>query len=856
MSLYDPQMHGADCPACPLFGADRAVVPPEIRPSARMLLIARDPGEQEERAGRPFAGGFGRQVERALSEAGHARQDVSITNARLCRLRKTDPKDWDKRSLECCRPRLLKEVAQHESLVLFGATALSEVYGRAEVEAAADEPIEHDLEDGEEQEKAGRGEAGLFRLRGFPLVARVEGAEHRAIATFLAPRQKRWIPVLEADVAKAFRWGSGRLEWVEPEIIWDPSLSELDNALERFAASGELVIEDCETGDPRPRSAPDWGEWAKEPLRAELRCVGLGTENFAIVIPFKSCEVPARRFKLSYEQARTRLRNFNQSHPRIGGHNINKFDRPVLERHGMPLPPARRVFDTLTAHHVTDSEYLHDLDFLNSWLTDAPKHKPGHKHKWKHDRDLHVYCGLDCVTNRRLVPRLVGELSRELPHYDPQTRTFGWKSLVDVYKSDTRATEFCIGAHQWGVYIDVSERERHRTRLKRAMAEARDRIRQLVGRDLNPNSHDQVRRYLYEEVGLAWPSKLTEAEEPSTDKDSMYELLGRALPANVQAFIEGVMDFRRPAKMLSAFVDTALPWPEDHRLHAFWSEHVQAGGRFSANKPALQTIPDRKHDVDSLRSMIAAAPGNVLVYADKEQVELRLVTIVAQDEIWLDAFKRKLDVHKVNGGSFFKKKPGDVQEFERDYAKTLTYQFLYRGGAETALRNMHKIRDPKTGKRPYARMTLSEAERMRDLLLRDHPSIVRWWDWTDREFEKRKMLRTWLLGRVRWFRDLTGSTGGEDEEESGNEKYNHQIQGLGGDLMGGAGATGRVMDVVPHGVYGPGLIFHGHDSLMLEVEARHEQYARVALEEAMYDELGGLPLPAKAKSGHRWSELG
>lgn len=863
---YDPLAAGCECWRCPLQGRD--VVPPELRPGAKLLLIGRDPGISEEEDGRPFAGVFGRQVERSLGFAGASRSDTSITNLRLCRLPKGSPKDWHASSLDACRPRLLREIAAHPALLLFGADAIHELYGADAEQLAAPVDLDgSDLED-DPREAASVGEAGLFALRGFPL--RVLGKP--AIATFLAPRMKRWIPVLDSDVAKAVRLAAGRLDWTEPEIVLDPTLGELDGVLERFSRDGQLVITDTETGDPRDPTTDDYGEWAKEPLRAALRCIGLGNRDLSICVPYRSLETPPRRFRIDTRAATDRLNNFYRTHPRHGGHNIQKFDRPLLDRYGLRLPDYAHTIDTLTGHHVSDSEMPHGLDFLSSRYTDSPKHKPGHRHKWRSDRELHHYCCLDTVVNARCAPAIF----REIVATD-QLRT---------YKADVNGSRFCAEAHRVGMFIDIAERERHRVRLEAARAAALAKLQQVAGRAVNPRSPDQVRDWLFKEIGLPWPSIETPTGRPSTGKDAVYEMLSKALPERARNFLEHLLDYRRPDKMLSAFIETANPWHEDRRIHPFWSEHVQTGGRYSAKGPAVQTIPSTKTDSDSLRSMFRAAPGNILVYADKAQLELRLITIAMRDPVWWAVFTEGKDLHNINACTFFGiKSPGDVTAFIRDFSKILIYLFDYRGGAKTAHKNILKVRDAKAGKRPYADFTLAQTEQVRDRLLADHPELPRWWSLTDATFKKQKFLRTWLLkrldgpgfnyeiteneseaelgGRIRKFLDLSGSTGGEEEDElAGNEKYSFPISGAAGDLMGGHGALGRLMETLPWGVYGPGILFHGHDSLMVEVEARHEQYARECLREAMTDSISipgsglpPMPLPCDLRSGLSWADL-
>ncbi|HVV27273.1 MAG TPA: UdgX family uracil-DNA binding protein [Rhizomicrobium sp.] len=61
-------------------GGTRAVLG-EGPPHAAIALVGEQPGDQEDRTGRPFVGPAGRMLDKALAEAGIAREDVYVTNA-------------------------------------------------------------------------------------------------------------------------------------------------------------------------------------------------------------------------------------------------------------------------------------------------------------------------------------------------------------------------------------------------------------------------------------------------------------------------------------------------------------------------------------------------------------------------------------------------------------------------------------------------------------------------------------------------------------------------------------------------------------------------------------------------------
>lgn len=71
----------ADCTACPLWENATQTVFGEGSPASRIVLVGEQPGDAEDRVGRPFVGPAGRLLDRALAAAGIDRALVYVTNA-------------------------------------------------------------------------------------------------------------------------------------------------------------------------------------------------------------------------------------------------------------------------------------------------------------------------------------------------------------------------------------------------------------------------------------------------------------------------------------------------------------------------------------------------------------------------------------------------------------------------------------------------------------------------------------------------------------------------------------------------------------------------------------------------------
>jgi DNA polymerase len=71
----------ASCTRCPLYAKATQVVPGEGPARAFMMLVGEQPGDQEDKQGKPFVGPAGRVLDKAIEQAGIARREVFVTNA-------------------------------------------------------------------------------------------------------------------------------------------------------------------------------------------------------------------------------------------------------------------------------------------------------------------------------------------------------------------------------------------------------------------------------------------------------------------------------------------------------------------------------------------------------------------------------------------------------------------------------------------------------------------------------------------------------------------------------------------------------------------------------------------------------
>jgi len=143
----------AGCRGCHLWRKATQTVFGEGRKGSRVMFVGEQPGDREDREGRPFVGPAGRELAQALDQVGIARDEVYITNVvkhfkfeeRGRRRIHQTPKRFE---IDACMPWLNAEleVVKPEALVLLGATAGKALFGsKFRIREARGRPLESDL---------------------------------------------------------------------------------------------------------------------------------------------------------------------------------------------------------------------------------------------------------------------------------------------------------------------------------------------------------------------------------------------------------------------------------------------------------------------------------------------------------------------------------------------------------------------------------------------------------------------------------------------------------------------------------------------------------------------------------------
>lgn len=744
---YEPERYGAKCPVCPLREErDGPPVPNEWPDNPRALLIGEAPGGSEIAKGAPFCGKAGIELMQGLAAVGIRRSQVALSNVISCRppeneyaklihqiQRENKSREREGLNLiptpaQCCRPRLVREIAALPRIVALGGTAYHAVLGAGSIMEQRGGPREATIEVDQD------GSPKIIPVRVLPTL-------HPSFVM----RSRRWRAAFRADLGRAFRWFSSGLAWRDPDVLYAPRPAELRVFLASIR-SDPFSVFDVET------SAGYRDHF--EPMADRLKCIGIGVaRGIAAVIPFRSMEGKTYYSKSEQAEIVAILKDYliNPAWKKAGWHS-RIYDTQVIQAQLGVIPTPH--LDGIMVHRVAEPELPHNLGYAGSVHTDVDKWKAGHiATKSQSDKELHLYNAKDCVVTAMAIPALV-----------KVARDRNQAHLIPVFQ---RLQDVCVGLHQNGMPVDQKKRREWDLRLLRQADAKRKLIRELSGNSsLNPASFPQIASLLFERSNIA-PHHYTELGDPSTDDDALRAFLSDTwgLDPKRRALVTAIRDFRRVAKRRGVVVrlrpisedvitaDDLADYTEDGesrdqkaerlelefarkkkgkarapglvlpdgRVHADYNSHGTVGWRMSSSNPNMQNFDPK------LRDIFVAPLGFVFVGCDEAQLELRMVAGLAGAQYYIDAFKANADPHRnlcidVFGDRFLNASP-DHQKKLRVCVKQLTYGCAAKGTRIVTLG-------------PEGAKPIEELE----------PGLDWTWTWDGKKYSPTKIMNKWSRG--------------------------------------------------------------------------------------------------------------
>lgn len=627
--------------ACRQCGAWKDTTSPLIRgigpKPADIVLIGSGNGREEEDRSQPWVGDAGEILQTALVEAGFLRSELGLTNIVRCRtLYPTSNKNRkpSQHEIDCCRQWTDYEMLEQykpQLIVALGGEAAREVAGLT---------------------------GSILAQRG--RIMRSERYNCWVIPTvhpawiLRKPTDRIWLVFDLIKARRLIREGGFQPAPVNYTVV--DTLKKLEAMRQEILAADEVAFDWETTGL----------HWTKD----YGFCVSFSTRpGTAWVVPRLQQDLAdfwGDRLLIVDDV----LREIFLSPVSKIAHN-GPFDcNQTFNTLG--VWPVAYDFDTMMGHHLANNhlgQAAHGLKVMADLYTDMGLYdieleqwlkKHGHTDDRGHacnyfkapNEMLWHYAGADADATIRLKPivkRLIEE--KDL-----------WSVFVEERMPLARAM---MEIEREGIRINQPHLALLSAELGEAKLKLEKELEELVGHPVNPNSPKQVQSLLFTELALPVLARNDDGITPSTKAEFLKPL------EELHPSVSLILQHRAYTKIKGTYVDgkdgdggikLAID-DEDGRARTNTILVGTETMRLSTQKPfPIHTWPRNRKGYPSVRALVIAEDGSLIVEADYKQQEYLIMAIAAQQLDMLEAmFIREEDAHEFTMGWMF------LKEKLRDY---------------------------------------------------------------------------------------------------------------------------------------------------------------------------------------------
>jgi len=504
-----------------------------------------------------------------------------------------------------------------------------------------------------------------------------------------------------------------------------------------------------------------------------------------------------------------------------------KYDMLVLARHGLNLEK-NIAFDTMVAGYVLNpSRYRQSLEVLaheylaRSVSTYSDLVGKGARARPYREIDVKLAADYSCE-DAEVAFALRPVLEKKLREQDL------WEIFDEL---EMPLVPVLMRMEKNGVLIDPEKMKKISEEIDEQLKELLERLHELAGAKFNPNSPKQLAEVLFDDLGLPVIRKTKTGR--STDQEVLEELaLLHELPSLV-------LEYRSMSKIKGTYADSLpkLINPETGRIHTSFNQTVTNTGRLSSSDPNLQNIPVRSGIGRRIREAFVPGDGRLLVSADYNQIELRILAHITGDETLLDSFRRGEDIHTRTAAELFGVPAGKVTPDQRRMAKVVNFGIAYGMSPYGLAKNLRIPRD--------------EAKKIHDAYFERYPKVKEYMERKIEDVRKTGYVKT-LRGRKINLPDIN-SRNRTVRANAERAAINAPLQGTAADII--KEAMVRVQKFLDDNHPETKMILQVHDELLFEAPEPDvpeiEKAVKHIMESVMEIE---VPLPVDIGHGSNWGE--
>ena len=427
-------------------------------------------------------------------------------------------------------------------------------------------------------------------------------------------------------------------------------LDEIDDWIKEAEDKGEVAV-DTETS-------------SLDPHQANLIGLSLSTQIG------KACYIPIghnSKKSINKDKVLEKLKPLLED-PSIKkiGQNI-KFDFIVLFKHGITISSME---DTMLMSYVLDAgKNRHNMDTLSEihlnhkTITFKDLVGTGKKEISFGEVDIEKaknYAAEDADITFRLYKKFRKSLKDE--------------KLINIYEIFEKPMIKILALMEIeGIKIDNKFLKILSTKFEKKIEKIQKEVFKISKKEFNIASPKQLGEILYNDLKIA-DLKKTKKGSFATSASVLEDLAFKG-----HKFPQLVLDWRQVSKLKNTYSD-ALPEhinSQTKRVHTSFLLAATTTGRLASSDPNLQNIPIKSDDGKDIRKAFIAKKDHVLISADYNQIEMRILADLAEVKELKKAFKNNEDIHSLTASQIFNVDIKKVNSDQRRKAKAINFGIIY-----------------------------------------------------------------------------------------------------------------------------------------------------------------------------------